>query len=239
MAAQTPCFVTIAFSWLPLSALHQAALDRPKSLASTGDIKSSRTLGLHCKVSEGLGILQLHERVDLHYEAWCPCPYSLEGIIILSDSDRGRERAVYSDQEDLERWKGSSSTPVTSCTGRVLPLTSPYHPMGVLLDYFAFPYPLFITSPRMLVQFILAGILRYSLPTTSSLSTTPTRGTNLLLRPSAVLLTNPDEEANKARFAAPRRSHWCEDDDMSNLFLKSIILSFYSTPPCSPLFFLD
>ena len=70
-------------------------------------MESARTLDLHCKVSEGLGILQLHKRVYLHHETRCPCPYRLEGITIFADRYRGRERAVCSDREDLQRWKGT------------------------------------------------------------------------------------------------------------------------------------
>jgi hypothetical protein len=43
-------------------------------------------------------------------------------------------------------------------------LLSVYNKWMFSLDRFAFPYPLFVTSLHMLVQFILAGILRYSLP---------------------------------------------------------------------------
>ena len=43
-------------------------------------------------------------------------------------------------------------------------LLSVYNKWMFSPDRFAFPYPLFVTSLHMLVQFILAGILRYSLP---------------------------------------------------------------------------
>jgi solute carrier family 35 protein C2 len=43
-------------------------------------------------------------------------------------------------------------------------LLSVYNKWMFSPDRFAFPYPLFVTSLHMLVQFILAGILRYSFP---------------------------------------------------------------------------
>jgi len=65
---------------------------------------------LKCKVPEGRGTLQQHERVDLHDKAWYPSPDyldHLEGTIALVDSDKGIERAICCDREDLERWKGA------------------------------------------------------------------------------------------------------------------------------------
>ena len=43
-------------------------------------------------------------------------------------------------------------------------LLSVYNKWMFSPDRFAFPYPLFVTSLHMLIQFILAGVLRYSLP---------------------------------------------------------------------------
>jgi hypothetical protein len=82
-------------------------LNAPKSLTSTGNVEGSRAMDLYCKVSERLGILQLHERIDLHQEAWLPCLYPLGRITIFVDSNRGYERAISCDREDLEMWKGT------------------------------------------------------------------------------------------------------------------------------------
>jgi hypothetical protein len=66
-------------------------------------MESARTLDLQREVPEGLGVLQLDERVDLHHEAGDPCLRQVEGITVLAESDRGRERAICCDREDLER----------------------------------------------------------------------------------------------------------------------------------------
>ncbi|KAL4080170.1 triose-phosphate transporter family-domain-containing protein [Scleroderma yunnanense] len=85
-------------------------------------------------------------------------------------------------------------------------------------DYFSFPYPLFVTTTHMLIQFILATVLRFSHPR---------------FRPKK----KPTLQAYGTR-AVPAAISTGVDIGLSNVSLKTISLSFYTMCKSSSLIFV-
>ncbi|KAH8107821.1 triose-phosphate transporter family-domain-containing protein [Cristinia sonorae] len=86
-------------------------------------------------------------------------------------------------------------------------------------EYYGFPFPLFVTTFHMFVQFGLAAILRYALPTKFR----PDRNPNLL---------------DYSRKVVPTGAATGLDIGLSNLSLKMITLSFYTMVKSSSLVFV-
>ncbi|KAF8840243.1 TPT-domain-containing protein [Paxillus ammoniavirescens] len=86
-------------------------------------------------------------------------------------------------------------------------------------DHFAFPYPLFVTALHMLVQFLLAAILRFVFPRRFRPEKKPT------LRDYSIK-------------AAPAAMATGLDIGLSNVSLKTITLSFYTMCKSSSLIFV-
>jgi solute carrier family 35, member C2 len=65
-----------------------------------------------------------------------------------------------------------------SCTYRFFFATilSVYNKWMFAVDHFGFPYPLFVTTLHMFVQFVLAAIIRYGWPKLFKPERSPTRG---------------------------------------------------------------